>query len=56
LWISSNWVPPESSEEDEGDNLLSDNNNDNDNDNDNNNNNGNNNGGAGGTSSITASG
>ena len=55
-WIFSNWVPPESSEEDEGDNLLSDNNNDNDNDNDNNNNNGNNNGSAGSTSSITASG
>ena len=55
-WISSNWVPPESSEEDEEDNSLSDNNNDNDNDNDNNNNNGNNNGGAGSTSSITASG
>ena len=54
-WISSNWVPPESSEEDEGDNLLSDNNNDNDNDNDNNNNNGNNNGSASGMSSITAS-
>ena len=55
-WISSNWVPPESSEEDEGDNLLSDNNNDNDNDNDNNNNNGNNNGSTSSTSSITASG
>ena len=53
-WISSNWVPPESSEEDEEDHSLSDNNNDNDNDNDNNNNNGNNNGGAGDTSSITA--
>ena len=53
-WIFSNWVSPESSEEDEEDNLLSDNNNDNDNDN--NNNNGNNNGSAGGTSSITASG
>jgi hypothetical protein len=53
-WISSNWVPPESSEEDEEDNSLSDHNNDNDNDNDNNNNNGNNNGSAGGTSSITA--
>ena len=55
-WIFSNWVPLESSEENEEDNLLSDNNNDNDNDNDNNNNNGNNNGSASGTSSITASG
>ena len=55
-WISSNWVLLESSEEDEGDNLLSDNNNDNDYDNDNNNNNGNNNGSASSTSSITASG